>query len=478
MSALDDYKAKLKAGQKEARAEAGQGLQEITEPDHIISEVLPSAEDCHDLVCPDADSAFAPPDCGFPQCHPGMSLAGVTYLERVKSPDVFEDRLLTDALAEIKGDKYKDRVSRLRGMDKAAYKEKKKSLPVFAFNGRFIGNVENDRFSQSSGLFHYDIDKLSPEELDRIKSQLRALPSCVFVFTSPSGKGLKGALRIDPETVKNDADFKALFAVGEAYFKELDIVIDSSCKNVSRLCFVSHDPDLYINWHADLFDWRSMVPAKTTATSPVEVLSLEGYAAVSQDIQDECLRRITNLLEGAPEGDRHNARLKAGRLAGGYIAGGLIDEAFILSHLIKLSDEISESGTTSKSERTTLKEAIEHGKAAPIPEYCLTEPAELVGLLGSLAMVKLGGKSAVLMLDGADTIDTMTVSGARDYFANIKIKTRDKKGNEKTIQAFEEWRTHGSRATFKGIEFAPGKKGREGYCNMWRGFRVEPREGD
>ena len=64
---------------------------------------------------------------------------------------------------------------------------------------------------ESSGLFHFDIDGLEAETIEKDKGRIAAIPSCVFCFVSPLGRGLKGALRIDPESVKNDNDFKRVY---------------------------------------------------------------------------------------------------------------------------------------------------------------------------------------------------------------------------------------------------------------------------
>lgn len=79
---------------------------------------------------------------------------------------------------------------------------------------------------------------------------------------------------------------------------------------------------------------------------------------------DQCLR----ILQNSSDGNRHDARLRAGELAGGYIAGGILEDNEILPLLMEISDSIADQNKTSETEQKTLKQAIEHGKLRPISE--------------------------------------------------------------------------------------------------------------
>ena len=61
------------------------------------------------------------------------------------------------------------------------------------------------------------------------------------VFTSPSGNGLKVLVKI-PKDISNHKNY---FLSLEKYYdcKEFDV----ACKDISRVCYESYDPDIYVN---------------------------------------------------------------------------------------------------------------------------------------------------------------------------------------------------------------------------------------
>lgn len=265
----------------------------------------------------------------------------VTYVNSTYDPSTFTSITLSDALTKIKDGTFKGAIDRYRALpDGKEKKETKKKLPSFSFNGTFKDKVVNNSFLESSGLFHFDIDHLDDPEAD--KSVISSYPGIVFLFTSPGGHGLKGAVRIDPHAVKSDADFKRVFSFFEAKFKKLGYSIDPARNDVRSLCFISHDPNLFYNPNAEIVSTRDT------------------------SVDDECISRITRILQKASNGTRHEARLKAARLAGGYIAGGLIDEEKIRDILEQLSDSIADGGVSSRTEIKTIDEFIEKGKQIPI----------------------------------------------------------------------------------------------------------------
>ncbi|MBP6130890.1 DUF5906 domain-containing protein [Thauera sp.] len=103
-----------------------------------------------------------------------------------------------------------------------------------------------------------------------------------------------------------------------------------------------------------------------------------------------------------------------------------------------------------------------------------------LALLDEIALVKMGSKSAVLMLDenSDDVVDTMIVQGARDYFAPRQVLLPGEGDRPpRQVPEFNLWLKHPQRRTLRGLEFAPDGKVRPGYFNLWRGFAVTPAEG-
>ena len=71
------------------------------------------------------------------------------------------------------------------------------------------------------------------------------------------------------------------------------------------------------------------------------------------------------------------------------------------------------------------------------------------------------------------TIAIVSLEQMRARFANKALRF-----NSKTYNTFEWWLAHPQRRDVSGIVFDPGASVDEAYYNLWRGFAVEPRQGD
>jgi hypothetical protein len=77
--------------------------------------------------------------------------------------------------------------------------------------------------------------------MQELKKVLQADPYILILFNSASS-GLKAIVPISGP--KHSESFEAL----RKYFKnKYNIKIDPKCKDIGRLCFLSHDPDIWIN---------------------------------------------------------------------------------------------------------------------------------------------------------------------------------------------------------------------------------------
>ena len=157
---------------------------------------------------------------------------------------------LKDTLEEVTSGKYEDQVGRVRAAFKQGGKKDagplKRKLPAVLFSGRF--SERNDEgIQQHSGILVADLDELECP-IPELRNKLKEDPHVIFVFLSPTGSGLKVGFKV-PADADRHADS---FAAVAAYMKqEYGEDIDPACKNLSRLCFASHDPDLHINWEAE-----------------------------------------------------------------------------------------------------------------------------------------------------------------------------------------------------------------------------------
>lgn len=111
--------------------------------------------------------------------------------------------------------------------------------PSGIFNKRGNNNLLNH-----SGLICIDIDELPKHQVQVINEVLITDSTLqpTLVFVSPRGCGLKVFYRIPPVAETHLSYFIAI----ENYLKiERNIVVDKSCKDISRACFISHDPQAY-----------------------------------------------------------------------------------------------------------------------------------------------------------------------------------------------------------------------------------------
>lgn len=155
---------------------------------------------------------------------------------------------LSSILKSIKDGQYEELVTSIRNGGKRG-KELKQKLPAFTVSGYCTGQRLMSNLKGYNSLIQLDYDDVDqPREL---KEKLTKLQSTYCAFISPSGKGLKVFVHVLCNEKSHDITFKK---VREVYddFAQLDS--DSSVSDILRLCFVSYDPDIYINADASPFE--------------------------------------------------------------------------------------------------------------------------------------------------------------------------------------------------------------------------------
>lgn len=149
------------------------------------------------------------------------------------------------AMERIKTGKSADKIRGLRTFkDKKERDRLKKNLPSYCFSGKF-SKRNSESLLEHSGIVVIDFDHLkNPAEF---KDKIIKDEYIHFAFISPSGDGLKVGMKIPPDKKTHVASCKAI----TEYFKheKLDEFTD-----VCRLCFESHDPDLYYNPDSNVFE--------------------------------------------------------------------------------------------------------------------------------------------------------------------------------------------------------------------------------
>lgn len=280
----------------------------------------------------------------------------------------------------VKSPKYKAPIEAarllLKEKGKPAYLIVKEQLPAICF-GRFSDSVINANYTPNSSiLFNGDIDGLTEEKAERVKDLISSHHSTVYCFISPSGLGVKFGINVDP--IKDDAHYKQLFAYMKVWVKdEIDnsIILDENCKDVRRLCFQSYDPSAYLNLEADILpippeslveSIKALIPTENSLNKAHSDTITANLTNGLGSVKDEIVAVITNMMLKAPDGDRHGTRINVSRLAGGYVAGGLLGEDEALELLTVLSDQIADGRATSNSELKTIMDGFNFGLKAPL----------------------------------------------------------------------------------------------------------------
>lgn len=141
----------------------------------------------------------------------------------------------------------------------------KLNLPAFTISATYKEKRKKDNVHSHTGLLHLDYDKL--DNVQEIKTKLIEMPYTYSAFISPSGKGIKVLVRSDNDLSTHTFAFNAL---RDYYDKVIGISSDKSVKDILRLCFVSNDPDLYLNEDAEVFKAQSYPNNETKTQKNME----------------------------------------------------------------------------------------------------------------------------------------------------------------------------------------------------------------
>ena len=152
-------------------------------------------------------------------------------------------------LQRIKDGASKELIKKIRATkDKDQKNKLKQKLPAICFSGTFT--KRNDKsLNVHSGLICLDFDGYSTNrELLQEKERLTKDKYVFTVFVSPSGKGLKALIKIPTQPDKHTSYFNSL----GKHFKSPQF--DTTSKNLSRVCYESYDPLIYINETSSVWD--------------------------------------------------------------------------------------------------------------------------------------------------------------------------------------------------------------------------------
>lgn len=157
-------------------------------------------------------------------------------------------------------DRIRAMVEKARASDD--YGSAKRELPAFTPAGLFSRRNAGGLISHM-GRIVIDIDGLeSLDEARRLRDEIAERESTCMAFVSPSGLGVKSIVGIWPIPRSADQHTAAWLQIARLYERRFGFPVDQSGKDVSRLCFVTHDPEAYSNWWHGMIDWDDRPPRR------------------------------------------------------------------------------------------------------------------------------------------------------------------------------------------------------------------------
>lgn len=178
-----------------------------------------------------------------------MSLNNITIFKDIKETDAPFHRDVLVILERIKNGSSKDLVKRIRTeKNKNDRNELKKQLPAICFSGVFTKRSDSS-ITSHSGLICLDFDGYEKQkDMLEAKESLTKNKYVFSVFISPSGNGLKVIVKI-PQDIDNHVNY---FNSLEKHFNSPNF--DKAVKNLSRVCYESYDPLIYVNENSSIWD--------------------------------------------------------------------------------------------------------------------------------------------------------------------------------------------------------------------------------
>jgi Virulence-associated protein E/VirE N-terminal domain/Domain of unknonw function from B. Theta Gene description (DUF3874) len=205
--------------------------------------------------------------------------------------EVVEHKTIPTILEEIKTGKYLHAIVYLRKSllenKLEAYNKAKKSLPAFTPSGKFIDGRKVELLAEYSNFMILDIDKL---DLEALQKAIVLVKNCEFTyasFISPSGNGLKILVKTD----NLKTEHKETFLLIQTHYETLlNLEIDKSGKDISRLCFYSHDENLYLNEDSKVFKIQNEIEVIASTVVDSQKLKTETATENWDLIYNHCIK--------------------------------------------------------------------------------------------------------------------------------------------------------------------------------------------
>ena len=232
------------------------------------------------------------------------------------------DMTLKEFVKLLRGERWKVQVEeyqRLKASGRETEAKKlKRKLAALVIAGRCDGSHAETNLKQWSGDAMLDVDKCN----GRVSEFLQVLKDTPWVkaaWRSVSYDGLKLVVRVEAESVDEYRMAYALVAWHVAQL--LAFPCDMSCKNPTRPCFASYDPEAFFRPDTEVFPWRRFVTEHPDRVGEILAeLKVKTPASASKPLvaASGMLHTFFNeFLEQNPfvDGKKNEFLLKLGRIA-------------------------------------------------------------------------------------------------------------------------------------------------------------------
>jgi len=213
---------------------------------------------------------------------------------------VSSDVEITEVIECIKNGDYKDDINAIRyavhSEDLKTVDEIKSTLIGFTTSGTFGTSRTKENINSYSKMICLDFDKLDHQELQEILTIIKICNYTYVSFISPSGNGIKVIVKVNCDAESHDETY---IQVAEYYKSITGITYDKKCKDITRLCFLSYDEDVYVNNNSEIFN--PVFEIKTTEPSKPSI----NQSSNTDALLDKCLK-FTEQKEQYYEGNRNN----------------------------------------------------------------------------------------------------------------------------------------------------------------------------
>ena len=233
-------------------------------------------------------------------------VTGIKYYKIMEYPPSHEDiSMVFDIIGQEKLKPQIDLMRTFHDTDKLKYDEQKHKLPICLFTGRF-SNFSNSGPLESSNLVVIDFDKIPFQDMSTQRDIITKDPYTFAAFVSPSGKGYKVIVKVEnnPDNTTHSEYLNAL----KVYYNSP--YWDNNCMGISRACFLSSDPSIYINWNSLI--WTKKISLSSLSIVP-SYIPVRVYAPTSE------YKKLINFLDGGFDkypmtpGNRHNSSFRRAR---------------------------------------------------------------------------------------------------------------------------------------------------------------------